>query len=192
VVSDSLLLFILFMQESGCLQWFVHEYASSIVPWSCAGFYEWLVVMLVVLLLELDQLPWYLLCSSQVACPAPPCAWLPSLPALHLLGAWPAPCCLWSCLSNHVDWLWLWVLVWWGEFTLDAQNLVCCLWLLTVVCEWSVLVLWCWCWWCWCWWCWSTRVLGRPVSHIVFCFIPPPEFCCLDTSLHAFDDHAAC
>jgi hypothetical protein len=27
------------------------------VPWSCAGFYEWLVVMLVMLLLELDQVP---------------------------------------------------------------------------------------------------------------------------------------
>jgi hypothetical protein len=25
------------------------------VPWSCAGFYEWLVVMLVMFLLELDQ-----------------------------------------------------------------------------------------------------------------------------------------
>jgi hypothetical protein len=136
--------------------------------------------------------PWYLLYSSQVACHAPPCAWLPSLPALHLLGAWPAPCCLWSCLCNHVYWLWLWVLVWWGQFTLDAQlmsreNLV------------SVL---CWCWGVgavvlvmlvlWCWWCWLTRVLGRPVSHTVLCFILPPKFWCLDTSLHAFDDHAAC
>jgi hypothetical protein len=65
--------------------------------------------------------PLYLLCSSQVACPAPPCAWLPSLPAMHLLGAWPAPCCFWSCLSNHVYWFWLLVWVWWGEFTLDAQ-----------------------------------------------------------------------
>jgi hypothetical protein len=27
------------------------------VPWYCAGFYEWLVVMLVMLLLELDQVP---------------------------------------------------------------------------------------------------------------------------------------
>jgi hypothetical protein len=32
--------------------------------------------MLVMLLLELDQLPWYLLCSSQVACDA----WLTTSP----------------------------------------------------------------------------------------------------------------
>jgi hypothetical protein len=96
--------------------------------------------------LSLISCPWYLLCPSQVACPTPPCAWLPSLPALHLLGAWPAPCCLWSCLSNHVYWLWLLVLVWWGEFTLDAQlmsreNLV------SVACDcsqWCVSDL-CWC-----------------------------------------------
>jgi hypothetical protein len=65
-----------------------------------------------------------------------------------------------------------------------------------------VLVLWCWC--CgavvlvlvlvrWCCgvvvlWCWSSRVSGRPVLQTQYCFIPPPEFWCIDTSLHAFDD----
>jgi hypothetical protein len=93
VVSDLLLLFILCMQEPGCLQCFIHGYASPIIPWSCAGFYEWLVVMLMMLLVELDQLPLALALLLPVACPAPPCAWLPSWPALHLLGAWPAPYC---------------------------------------------------------------------------------------------------
>jgi hypothetical protein len=37
-------------------------------------------------------------------------------------------------------------------------------------------------------WCWSTRVPGRPVSYTELFFILPPEFWCLDTSLHAFDD----
>jgi hypothetical protein len=141
--------------------------------------------------LSLISYPWYLLCSSQVACPAPPCAWLPSLPALHLLGAWPAPCCFRSCLSNHVYWLWLLVLVWWCEFTLDAQLMSrenylsadydCSQWCVSDLC-WcgcagaiaSMLVMLCW-WGCagddvlvrLCWWCGSTRVLGRPVSHTV-------------------------
>jgi hypothetical protein len=160
------------MQEPGCLQCFIHGYASPIIPWSSAGFYEWLVVMLMMLLVELDQLLLVLALLLPVACPAPPCAWLTSLPALHLLGAWPAPCCFWSCLSNHVDWLWLRVLVWWGEFSLDAQlmsreNLVsvlCCGAGAVVLCWGAVVLLW----------CWSTRVPGRPVSHTLFCFIPSP------------------
>jgi hypothetical protein len=78
------------MQEPGCLQCFIHGYASPIVPWSYAGFYEWLVVMLMMLLVELDQLLFVLALLLPMACPAPPCAWLPSLPALHLLGACPA------------------------------------------------------------------------------------------------------
>jgi hypothetical protein len=110
--------------------------------------------------LSLISCPWYLFCSSQVACPTPPCAWLPSLPALHLLGAWPAPCCSRSCLSNHVYWLGLLVLVWWGEFTLDAhlmsrENYVsvgcdCSQWCVSDLC-WCgcagavMLVMLCWC-----------------------------------------------
>jgi hypothetical protein len=155
--------------------------------------------------LSLIRCPWYLLCSSQVACPARPCAWLPSLLALHLLGAWPAPCCFWSCLSNHVYWFWLLVLVWWCEFTLDAQlmsreNYVsagcdCSQWCVCDLC-WCgcagvavlvMLLVWL-CWWC----CWSTRVLGRPVSHTVTLLYLPPKFWCLDTSLHALGDWAAC
>jgi hypothetical protein len=173
------------MQEPGCLQYFIHGYTSPIIPWSCAGFYEWLVVMLMMLLLELDQLLLALALLLPVACPAPSCAWLSSLPALHLLGAWPAPCCFWSCLSNHVDWLWLWVLIWWGEFppwcSAHEQG---------ELGECSVLVLWCWC----CGavvlvlWCWSIRVSGRPVLHTQYYFIPPPGFWCIDTSLHTFDD----
>jgi hypothetical protein len=194
VVSDSLLLLILYMQELGCLQCFIHGYASPIIPWSCAGFYEWLVVMLMMLLVELDHWLLVLALLLPVACPAPPCAWLTSLPALHLLGAWPAPWCFWSCLSNHFDWLWLWFLIWWGEFPVDGQlmsreNLVsvpcwCCGAVVLVLCCGAdsgvvvlVLVLW-----CWCYGCWSTRVRGRPVLHTQYCFISPPEFWCLDTS----------
>jgi hypothetical protein len=92
-----------------------------------------------------------------VACPAPPYAWLPSLPALHLLGAWPAPCCFWSCLSNHIYCLWLLVLAWWYEFTPwcsaheQGELCECWLWLLTVmcvICAGSVAVLVWLCWWC--------------------------------------------
>jgi hypothetical protein len=68
------------------------------VPWSCAGFYEWLVVMLVMLLLELDQVPlvlaplllrWLalhlLVLGSLLACLAPPWCLACSLLLLILL-----------------------------------------------------------------------------------------------------------
>jgi hypothetical protein len=50
------------------------------VPWSCAGFYEWLVVMLVMLLLDLDQVPLVLALL------------LPRWLSLHLLALGSPPC----------------------------------------------------------------------------------------------------
>jgi hypothetical protein len=50
------------------------------IPWSCASFYEWLVVMLVMLLLELDQVPLVLALL------------LPRWLALHLLVLGSPPC----------------------------------------------------------------------------------------------------
>jgi hypothetical protein len=106
--------------------------------------------------LSLIKCSWYLLCSSVGDLP---CTSLvlgtSSLPALHLLGAWPASCYSWSCLSNHVYYLWLLVLVWWCEFTPwcsaheQGELCECCwLWLLTVmcvICAGGVVVLWCGC-----------------------------------------------
>jgi hypothetical protein len=156
---------VLFMDMQGLL--YLGPVLAFIIGWWWCWWCSWL---------RLISGSWYLLCSSQVACPAPPCDCLPSLPALHLLGAWPAPCCFWSCLSNHVDWLWLWFLIWWGEFPPDAQlmsreNLV------SVLCCALVLVLWCWC-------CDAGR-LGFLVHqfHTQSSFLYfPPEFWCLDTS----------
>jgi hypothetical protein len=149
-VSDSLLLFILCMQEPECLQCFIHGYASPIIPWSCAGFYEWLVVILMMFLVELDQLLLMLALLLPVACPAPPCAWFPSWPALHLLGSWPAPCYFWSSLSNHIAWLWLWF--WFGEVNspLMLNSWVGRTWFCAGAVVLWLLVLWCWCCGCWC------------------------------------------
>jgi hypothetical protein len=93
------------------------------IPWSCAGLLWVAVVMLMMLLVELD--PWLLVLALllPVACPAPPCAWLPTLPALHLLGAWPAPCCFWSWLSNHVALVLVLVLWCWCCGCCDAGRL---------------------------------------------------------------------
>jgi hypothetical protein len=110
--------------------------------------------------LELDH--WLLVLGLllPVACPAPPCAWLPTLPALHLPGAWLAPCCSWSWLSNHVALALAMGFDWWGEFPLDAQlmsreNLCCGA---GAVCYGAgavgAVVLWV----LWCCGCWSTRV----------------------------------
>jgi hypothetical protein len=186
------------MQESWCLPWFDQWYASSNYTWVLCWLL-WVAGGDVG-----DALAWAWsgapgTCSAppKVTCPAPPCAWLPSLPALHLLSACPTPCCFWSCLSNHVYCLWLLVLVWWCDFTPwcsaheQGELCECWLWLLTVVCvicAGGVAVLVWLCWWC----CWSTRVLGWPVSHTVTLLYFPLEFWCLDTSLHALGDWAAC
>jgi hypothetical protein len=182
VVSVSLLLFILCKQDPGCLQCFAHGYASSIYTLVLCGIL-WVAVVMLMLLVELDHWLLVLALLLPVACPAPPCAWLPTLPALHPLGAWPAPCCFCSWLSNHVALALAMGLDWWGEFPLDAQlmsreNLVLCA---------SVVLWYCGCWCCGAvvavvlccgavLWCWSTRVPGRPVLHSQNCFIPPPSF----------------
>jgi hypothetical protein len=62
--------------------------------------------------LSLIKCSWYLLCSSPGGLP---CTSLvlgtSSLPALHLLGAWPASCCglilfKWPCLLSFGCWVW--------------------------------------------------------------------------------------
>jgi hypothetical protein len=94
---------------------------------------------------------WLSLINDSYACPAPPSG-LPctslclasTLPALHLPGAWLAPCCSWSCLSNHVALALAIGLIWWGEFPPDAQLMsrenLCWLW-----CAGAGAMCWCWC-----------------------------------------------
>jgi hypothetical protein len=130
------------MQEPGCLQGFTHGYASPSYTLVLCWLLWVAVVMLMMPLVVLDHWPLVLALLLPVACPAPPCAWLPTLPALHLLGAWPAPCCFCSWLSNHVALALAMGLDWWGEFPLVAQLMsrenLCCAGAV-------VLVLWCWC-----------------------------------------------
>jgi hypothetical protein len=114
------------------------------IPWFYAGFCEWLVVMLIMLSVELDHWLLVLALLLPVACPAPPCAWLPTLPALHLLGAWPTPCFFWSWLSNHVALALAMGFDWWGEFPLMLSSWAERTWF----CAGAGVVLWCcgsWC-----------------------------------------------
>jgi hypothetical protein len=121
VVRVSLLLFSCVCKNLDACKVLLMDMQVLVIPWSCAGFYEWLVVMLMMLLVELVHWLLVLALLPPVACPAPPCAWLPTLPTLHLLGAWPALCCFWSWLSNHVALALVMGFDWWGELPLDAQ-----------------------------------------------------------------------
>jgi hypothetical protein len=126
-----------------------------VIPWACTGYDELLWWCWWCSWLKLD--PWLLVMFLSVACPAPPCAWPPTWLALHLLGAWLAPCCAWSWLCNHIVLALIIGLIWWGEASPDAQLMsrenLC----------YGVAVLWCCgccrcCGCCGCCGCWSTRV----------------------------------
>jgi hypothetical protein len=90
-----------------------------VIPWACTGCDELLWWCWWCSWLKLDH--WLLVLFLSVACPAPPCAWPPTWLALHLLGAWLAPCCSWSWLSNHFALALAIGLIWWGEASPDAQ-----------------------------------------------------------------------
>jgi hypothetical protein len=136
------------MQEFGCLQGFTHGYASPSYTLVLCWLWWVAVVVLMILFGWAWSLAPVLALLLPVACPAPPCAWLPTLRALHLLGAWLAPCCSWSCLSNHVALALAIGFNWWGEFPPNAQlmsreNL--CRGVGAVCCGAGAMVCWCWC-----------------------------------------------
>jgi hypothetical protein len=121
VVRVSLLLFSCVCKNLDAFKILLMVMQVLVILWSCAGFDEWLWWCWWCFLVELGHCLLVLSLLLPVTCPAPPYAWLPTLPALHLPGAWPAPCCFCSWLSNHVALALAKVLDWRGEFPTNAQ-----------------------------------------------------------------------